>query len=322
MLPRDVRWSAQAIYAYCRAADDEIDLSGEPKLAYTALTARLDRICSMAPGLQPHERAFAEVMQKFAIPAEVPRTLLEGFLWDVEGRRYRSLDDLVKYGVRVASTVGVMMSLVMGVRSPQALARAADLGIAMQLTNIARDVGEDASLGRIYLPIQWLIDESIEPDEWLKRPEFSAPLSRVTARLLAAADEFYTRSMAGIPLLPSSSRTAIFSAASIYADIGRVIQGNNYDSVNSRAFTSKARKLWLMTRGRIEAKRLREQAESPPAPAAQQLIRAVTGYRQPEPERPPRPWWNISRAVGDAIVLFAELNERDRQEGRAFKAVR
>lgn len=322
MLPRDVRWSAQAIYAYCRAADDEIDLSGQPKLAYTALTARLDRICSMSPGLQPHERAFAEVMQKFAIPAEVPRTLLEGFLWDVEGRRYQSLDDLVKYGVRVASTVGVMMSLIMGTRSAQALARAADLGIAMQLTNIARDVGEDAALGRIYLPIQWLKDESIDPDEWLKNPLFSAPLSRVTARLLAAADQFYSRSMAGIPLLPSASRTAIFSAASIYADIGRVIQSNDYDSVNSRAFTSKGRKLWLMTKGRVEAKRLREQAATPAAPAAERLISAVTNYRLPEPEPPPRPWWNLSRAVGDAAVLFAELNERDREDDRTFKAVR
>ena len=104
-------------------------------------------------------------------PAALPEALLEGLAWDAEGRSYETLDDLFDYAARVAGTVGVMMTLIMGVRSPEALARACDLGVAMQLTNIARDVGEDARMGRIYLPRQWLREAGVDAEAFLADPQ-------------------------------------------------------------------------------------------------------------------------------------------------------
>jgi phytoene/squalene synthetase len=144
------------------------------------------------------DRAFADIVGRFAIPRCVPDALLEGFCWDTMGREYETLSDVVSYAVRVASTVGVMMTLVMGRRERNVLARAADLGIAMQLTNIARDVGEDARNGRLYLPRQMLLDAGLDPDAWLAEPRFCPEVASVTRQLLAVADQFYARAGAGI----------------------------------------------------------------------------------------------------------------------------
>ena len=126
----------------------------------------------------------ADLMRRYAIPAALPEALLEGLAWDAEGRSYETIDELFDYAARVAGAVGVMMALIMDVRSPQALARACDLGVAMQLTNIARDVGEDARLGRIYLPRQWLREAGIDADAWLSGPNLDERLRPIVARLL------------------------------------------------------------------------------------------------------------------------------------------
>ena len=104
-----------------------------------------------------------------------------------------SLEALHGYAARVAGTVGVMMTLLMGVRDAAALARACDLGVAMQLTNIARDVGEDARAGRLYLPLDWLDEAGVDRDRFLAAPAPSPALARVVARLLAEADRLYAR---------------------------------------------------------------------------------------------------------------------------------
>ncbi|MFN7056773.1 phytoene/squalene synthase family protein, partial [Hyphomonas sp.] len=161
LLPQDVRAAARALYAFCRIADDKVDDGADPTKALAQLHQRLDAAYAGKPWDNAVDRAFAWVVAVHAIPKAVPAALLEGFAWDAEGRRYASLDDLAAYGVRVAGTVGVMMALVMGVRSPEALARAIDLGIAMQLTNIARDIGEDARHARCYLPQDWLLEAGV-----------------------------------------------------------------------------------------------------------------------------------------------------------------
>eukprot|EP01037_Dinobryon_pediforme_P021714 gene21714-22658_t len=125
--------------------------------------SRLARARDGRPLPFPADRAMADLMRTYAIPREVPEALLEGLGWDTDGRRYETLDDLLAYATRVAGTVGIMMTLLMGVREPEALARACDLGCAMQLTNIARDVGEDARAGRLYLPHTWLREQGIDP---------------------------------------------------------------------------------------------------------------------------------------------------------------
>jgi phytoene synthase len=215
-----VRNPAVALYAFCRLADDAVDGGGDRARAVADLKDRLDRAYAGRPDPNPADRAFAAVAARFAIPRALPDALIEGFAWDAEGRRYETLDDLIAYAVRVAGTVGAMMAVVMGERGARGVARACDLGVAMQLTNIARDVGEDARLGRIYLPLQDLRRAGIDPDAFLADPEPGPALAGVVARLLAAADELYARSEAGVATLPADCRPAIQAARRLYEGIG------------------------------------------------------------------------------------------------------
>ena len=154
-------------------ADDAIDRTAAPRRRLRSLHERLDRIYRGMPVDHPADRAFAAVVERHLIPRALPEALLEGFAWDLNARRYDTIEDLHGYAARVAGCVGVMMTLVMGRRDPAILARACDLGIAMQFTNIARDVGEDARAGRLYLPQQWLREVNIGPNAFLARPAFS-----------------------------------------------------------------------------------------------------------------------------------------------------
>ncbi len=176
LLPRSVRDPAVALYAFCREADDVID-EGSGGLDW--LRERLTLAYEGRPLDVPTDRAFASVVTRFAIPRALPEALLDGFAWDNARRRYRNVADLRAYAVRVAGSVGAMMAVVMGVRDPDRLAAAVELGVAMQLSNIARDVGEDARAGRIYLPLDWLAAGGIDADSFLSRPEHSAALGGV-----------------------------------------------------------------------------------------------------------------------------------------------
>lgn len=243
VLPSRLRGPAAAVYAFCRVADDRVDEQG-PEGAFEELTARLDRIY-VGQGLDDVvDRAFSAVVRDYAIPRGVPDALLEGFLWDATGREYATIEALHGYGARVASTVGMMMTLVMGVRDPQALARAADLGVAMQLTNIARDVGTDAKLGRIYLPQEWLEQAGVSVESLRTDPKVSPALRTVVLRLLSEADRLYRRADAGIYELPWDCRLAIGSASAIYQDIGRIVARPDFDFVQQRAVTSSFAKIW------------------------------------------------------------------------------
>ena len=212
LLPARVCAPASALYAFCRLADDAIDLGQDPAAEMAGLRRRLDAIYDGRPGPQDADRALAHVVHRFAIPRLLLDALLEGFLWDADGRRYETLDDVQDYAARVAGTVGAMMALVMGVHTPRALARACELGIAMQLTNIARDVGEDARNGRLYLPRAWLREAGIDPDAWLRAPRFDAAMAGVVERLLQSADALYRRAEHGVAELPRDCRSAILAA--------------------------------------------------------------------------------------------------------------
>src|SRR5690606_31568013 len=192
----------------------------------------------------PADVALAWVVREHAIGRAPLDALLEGYRWDVERRRYEELEPLRAYAARVAASVGVVMTRIMGVHDTLTLARAADLGVAMQLTNIARDVGEDARAGRLYLPLRWLREEGIDPEAFLAAPRPLDGVRVAVCRLLDHAQALYRRAAAGIPRLPADCRTAIAAASAIYADIGRVIRARGYDSISSRAFTSSARKAW------------------------------------------------------------------------------
>jgi phytoene synthase len=243
LLPRSVRDPACALYAFCRMADDVVDQNTvSPGEGVAELRERLDAVYRGSPFDQAPDRALAEVVRTHELPRELLDALLEGFEWDAQGRRYETLDDLYAYAARVAGTVGAMMAVLMGARSRQALARACDLGVAMQLSNIARDVGEDARNGRLYLPLAWLGEAGIEPASFLAAPRFSPALGGVVERLLDAADVLYARVAAGVAELPPNCRPGIDAARFLYAEIGHEVVRRGLDSVSSRAVVSRRRK--------------------------------------------------------------------------------
>jgi phytoene synthase len=142
--------------------------------------------------------------------------------------------------------VGVLLTLLMGELREETLSRARDLGIAMQLTNIARDVGEDARRGRLYLPLDWLEEAGIEPEAFLRHPRPSPALAGVVRRLLEEAERRYASADVGIEQLPPRCRPAIRAARLIYAEIGACVSQANFDSVSRRAVVPRWRKLWLV----------------------------------------------------------------------------
>ena len=246
LLPKRLRPDVTAFYAFCRVADDAIDDSDNPGAALANLRERVERIYAGHPVDDPVDRAFGRVVFDNEIPAPLVDALLDGFAWDLEECRYETLGQTLGYAARVASTVGAVMTLIMGVHDRDALSRACDLGAAMQLTNIARDVGEDARMGRLYLPATWLRNEGIDPEAWLQDPTPHPGIRRATARLLSEAERLYDRANAGIPALPRDCQPAIAAASLIYGDIGTVIAHRGYDSVTGRARTSGWRKLWRL----------------------------------------------------------------------------
>jgi len=157
------------------------------------------------------------------MPRALPDALLEGLAWDAEERRCDTISDLFAYSARVASAVGAMMTVLMGVRDPDALARACDLGVAMQLTNIARDVGEDAREGRLYLPLEWLDEMGVDQDAFISNPKPTEEIRLLTKRLIMEARRLYFRSEPGLSALPLGCRPGIWAARLIYAGIGQEV---------------------------------------------------------------------------------------------------
>jgi phytoene synthase len=248
LLPKRLRAPVTAVYAFCREADDTMDNSLAPREALGILNARLERIYS-GIGLEgPVDRALAYTVHTHALPREGLAALIEGFAWDAEGRSYATLSELKAYAARVASSVGVVMTQLMGERRAAVLARACDLGVAMQLTNIARDVGEDARAGRLYLPRDWLREAGIDADTWLLDPQFTPALGAVIQRLLDVADPLYRRSELGIAYLPKDCRVAICAARLIYEAIGKKLERLGGDSVSRRTVVSLAHKILLAVR--------------------------------------------------------------------------
>lgn len=304
LLPSKVRDAACSLYAFCREADDEIDLGSDPAQAHARLTERLACIYDGRPGPSPTDRALTRVVAQYAIPRELPQALLEGFAWDASGRQCESESDLLAYASRVAGSVGVMMALLMGCRAQAVLARAADLGIAMQLTNVARDVGEDARGGRLYLPRRWLCAAGVDPDAWLEQPVFNDAIGSVVARVLETAHELYRRADTGIAQLPLGCRPGVNAARTLYSAIGDEVKRRGLDSVSGRAYVPPARKLILLGSAMTNLIRV-QRVDGPPLAEARHLIDAVVAAPIPPIKRP-----RDSRVVW-LIDLFDRLERRE-----------
>ena len=300
-----MRAPATVLYGFCRLADDTVDVEGGRRLAINQLRRRLDRVFEGRPQAVAADRALAAVVARYAIPRALLDLLLEGLSWDAEGRDYETLDDLHDYAARVAGTVGATMCLLMGVRDAHALARACDLGVAMQLSNIARDVGEDARMGRLYLPRQWLREAGIDPAAWRAAPAFDHALAGVVQRLLAAADGLYARAAAGVASLPLACRPGINAARLLYAEIGREVVRAGGDSVNQRAVVPSARKRRLLLQAAVSLWPARHRLQEPPLAANLPLLAAVAAM----PATPT----TAGTKVDFVIDLFDRLARQDRQ---------
>ena len=263
LLPNSYRQHARALYGFCRMADDLVDHATDPNHAVEQLAERLNAIYAGAPSDNPTDRAFADVVHRFAIPRAVPDALIEGFVWDAQGREYKTLSDVTAYGVRVAGTVGIMMALIMGERRPEALARAVDLGVAMQFSNIARDVEEDEKLGRQYLPADWL-EES---------------LPAAASKLVEEAEIIYQRAASGIARLPRSCRSSINAARLLYREIGLAARRQHHQG---RAVVPLARKLNLVAQAIVQTPWLSPTLSAPCLPEGQFLLDAVAEASAPQ----------------------------------------
>lgn len=325
-LPQPLRQATYALYAFCREADDAIDDGADPFAALAVFQGRLEHIYSNEVPVSAVDRALARVVRQYAMPREVLEALLQGFAWDAQERSYKDLPGVHRYSVRVAGSVGIAMALLMGVRDPQLLARAADLGVAMQLTNIARDVGEDARNGRIYLPLRWLRDAGLAPAELIANPQFQPALGDVVKRLLSAAELLYRRADSGIAGLPARCRPGIHAARLLYSAIGDEVLRHGGDSVSRRAVVPKWRKLQLLLRSRAAPAVDSSDLAAEPLPQVRYLLRAVDAL--PVTDRNALSTQSGKKDVGWrrdvhwVLDIFEELDRRERDVHGAGKAPR
>jgi len=281
-LPKIKQRAVYPIYAFCRHVDDEIDEIGEGNEAEAIQTverwkANLEEIYFNAKTrtdkdakekIQPQKNtdklgfegenrklvflAWKDLLQNYKIPRELPLELIQGVLMDTQIKRYETFDELYVYCYRVASTVGLMSSEIMGYSESIALDYAEAMGIGMQLTNILRDVKEDAAIGRIYLPQEDLRRFNIT-EEQIFAGEFDKNFAEMMEFQVERAREFYQKGEKGIALLEKDSRFTVLLASRIYAKILDEIEKQNYNIFIRRAHTTKMQKIlsipkiWLQT---------------------------------------------------------------------------
>ncbi len=243
-LPRSCRDDIAVLYAYCRRADDLVDdaSAAEQPARLDALAAELGSVYAGEPQEDPVLAEFQRVVFRYAIPEGYPRALLDGFRSDVGAVRIRTLSELLIYAHRVAGVVGLMSCRVFGVHDARALTHANHLGIAMQLTNVCRDVAEDWGKNRVYLPAELLGSVAGAPLE----PGASERVKLALRRLLALADRYYASGELGLAALPFRIAVAVRAARLVYAAIGARIAAQGHDVHAGRAVVSGFRKLFLV----------------------------------------------------------------------------
>jgi len=278
-LPKPKRQAVYPIYAFCRHVDDAVDdaeSSSEEKIveAIERWKAILDEIYNSSleckvlriksenrdSRLKTQDSrliliAWQDLLKKHKIPPNLPLELMQGVLMDTHTKRYETFDDLYVYCYRVASTVGLMSSEILGYSDKIALRYAKALGIAMQLTNILRDVKEDAAMGRIYLPQEDLRKFGIS-NEQIFAGEINDNFIEMMKFQIGRARDYYLTGEKGISLLEKDSRFTVLLASRIYARILDEIEKQNYDVFTRRAHITSSQKLFSIPKIWREARKL------------------------------------------------------------------
>lgn len=243
-LPAPKRRAAWALYAFCRTADDIADEGDLYPDALGELARWRHALIETYAGRPrgPVMRAWADMLDRYPVPVEPALELLDGVALDVRGARFATFAELRQYCYAVAGTVGLLMTSILGYHDAEALPLAVDLGIAMQLTNILRDIGEDGARGRVYLPDDELAAFGCTR-EGLMRGKGGPRFRELMVFQIARAEEFYERGMRGVSLLDSDGRLAIALSSRLYRAILTRIRRNDYDVFTRRAHISLAGKL-------------------------------------------------------------------------------
>lgn len=249
-LGRAARDEGSIVYAFCRVADDAVDEATSAENARAELGRLRSMLLGQAPA-SPLVAAYQAILERHSIGLLPAKHLLDGMESDLGTVRVEDDRELIRYCYRVAGTVGRMMCGVLGARHPDAVKYAVDLGIAMQLTNICRDVLEDAERGRVYLPRERLLAVGVRSEDLLDlhqrhSPHVRAGTAAVVSDLLTLADRFYAEAARGYRYLPARGRLAAMLAASLYRAIGHRLRRRGSDPLSGRVFIGASSKVMLL----------------------------------------------------------------------------
>jgi 15-cis-phytoene synthase len=268
-LPKVKQRPIYALYALCRHVDDEVDEAevDSEVAAIKAVERWQNRLESVYNGTTDEGQrtndeqnlvlfAWQDLLKTYKIPQDLPLELMKGVLMDTHTNRYETFDELYVYCYRVASTVGLMSSEIFGYQGGQkTLDYAEALGIAMQLTNILRDVKEDAAMNRIYLPKEDLRRFNISEED-IFAGKFDDNFIEMMKFQISRARNYYAEAEKGIPFLSKDTRFCVLLAARIYGKILDKIEQQNYDIFRSRVHTTKIQKIFSIPRIWFESKKL------------------------------------------------------------------
>lgn len=275
-VPAEKRNACYAVYAFCRYVDDIVDVAMERGDVTREDAVRLveqwrsevgqvysggRRPEADAPDMAHQDRAavllaWEDTLQRYHIPRHLPEELIEGVLMDTTITRFATYAELEVYCYKVASVVGLMTSEIFGYSSKEALAYAIDLGIAMQLTNIIRDVKEDAIRGRIYLAQEDLVRYEVREQDILTS-NFTPNVGALVTEYIRRADALYRRADTGIAMLEPSSMVTVLLMSRNYQKILRVVESMDHNIFTRRASIGMAQKLIAVPSAYMEARRLR-----------------------------------------------------------------
>ena len=279
LLPREVQDDAALVYAFCRTVDDAADEAESTAVAAQALDRLEAELVGDLPP-RPLLREFRDLAVRLDLPLASARELIRGVRSDLGAVRVADDAELIRYCYRVASTVGLMMCAVLRVRTRDALPHAVDLGVAMQLTNIARDVAEDAARGRVYLPTVRLQRRGVDPAALIAGTADRGGIAQVVAEVLDLADEYYRSADSGMRDIPWRPRQAILVASRTYRAIGVRLRRHSCDALAGRTTVPFPEKVfwgtWALLGG-LRPQILGLGARSPHNPTLHQALLGLPG---------------------------------------------
>jgi phytoene synthase len=242
LLPRTSRQAIRSLYAFCRFTDDIVDGANTTSAISDLELWRNGAVRSLGDEAAQVMAAWRDTQSRYAIPEGYADQLIAGVAMDLTHTRYSSFDELAVYAYRVASTVGLMSMHILGFRGPDAIPYAIKMGVALQLTNILRDVGEDWRMGRLYLPLDELAEFGVVEDD-IARGRVTGAWRTYMRFAIERNRQLYEQAWPGLDLLSAHGRRSVGAAAELYSGILNAIEDLDYDVFNHRAHLNRWQKL-------------------------------------------------------------------------------